>query len=286
MRKLCAMLAALAALLLAGCQEGKYVDPAFVGTWHWVDNVTWTYVFNDDGYGQRGDDRQFQMFSWGTRDGMLVLDHGPGFRNSELVYAFMGNMLNLSDHTGYFYYIRFVPDPGLVDTWVSFAYNFIEKTKNADGTGFLMPFLGKPDERVDFRWFVTENLLIHHMGPSLQVEWAYSLDEDALALVGGEGTGETQEFTRGSLSQVSALMGTWVWDRDYEWEYYFGQNAEGSRGRAGHETQIIWTTLNDNLIIIDLGTYIVESWRFMIAGSILHLSDTGGAGIAYRYARR
>ena len=273
----------MAAMFLAGCGESLNIDPAFVGTWHWAENVEWTYVFNEDGTGRRGDERQVQSFSWGTRDGVLVLDHGHGFMDDELTYAFSGNMLNLTGYIGNFDYFRFVPDLELVGTWVIFDGNFVEKTINADGTGFLMPFLGEPDERVDFNWYVAGNTLIRHMEPGLQAEWAYSISENTLTLL--DDSGDAMEFTKGSLYQNTSLIGTWAWDWDNEWEYFFGENATGKRGRYGYETQIIWTTLNDILFVIDLDTLAVENWRFMITGGMLHLFDVIDADIRYSYER-
>ena len=278
------MFVVMAAVFMSGCVEGPDTDPAFVGTWHWVNNVEWTYVINEDGTGQRGDEQHMQSFSWGTRNGVLVLNHGQGFRDDELVYTFAGDMLNLICDVGNFDYFRFAPDLDLVGTWVIFVDSFVELTKSEDGTGFFMPFLGEPYERVDFNWYIAGSLLIHRMGEGLQVKWTYTVIEDVLLLV--DEAQEVHEFRKGSLYQNPAFVGTWAWDLDNEWEYFFGENANGERGREGYKTQIIWTTFNDILIIINLDTYAIEQWRFSISGNVLNLVNLQSQDVRYSYERR
>ena len=277
------LLTILAAMSLAGCNEQLFIDPAFVGTWNWTSNVEWTYVFNADGTGQRGDAAHVQSFSWGTRDGVLILNHGQGFVNDELVYTFDGNVLNLTDHNGSFDYFKFVPDLDLVGTWIIFVDEFIEKTKTADGTGFWMPFMGEPNDRVDFNWYVAGNLLIHHMGEGLQTKWTYYVNGSSLLLTNEYG--EVQEFIKGNLYQNPALIGTWAWDANYYWEYFFSDNAMGERGIEGYKTQIIWTTLNNILFIINLDTYMIEKWRFAVTDDMLQLFDAVDASVVYSYVR-
>ena len=284
MRKLGLMFAVLATIFLAGCGDDLYVDQAFVGTWYWTDNVQFTYVFEADGSGLRGD-AQIQNFTWGTRDGVLVLNHGPAFADDELTYTFDGNMLNLTGDMGNFYYFRFVPDQNLVGTWVIFDGLLGEKTKYADGTGFYLPFLGEPDEREDFNWFNVGDLLIHHFGPLEQDMWTYNISGDVLNLESRQITGYTQEFVRGSFVQYSGLLGEWAWQDNEEWQYYFGEEAYGERGIIGQEMQLFWTTVDDVLVILCLFTFSIEQWRFTITGNILHLANLLNPGEEYSYVR-
>ena len=282
MKKLLMMFAVLSAVLLAGCTEDLYVDQAFVGTWHWTDNVQYTYVFASDGTGQRGD-AQIQSFTWGTRDGLLVLDHGPAFRDDELTYTFDGDMLNLSGEGGNFNYFRSVPNPSFIGDWVIFGDYMVGKTVNADGTGHLLHFLGGPGEEVAFNWFTANDLLIVQVGPMAQDMWTYSISGDTLNLVSRQVTGYTQEFVRGSFSQNPALLGEWAWDQDDDWQYYFGANAIGESGWIGDEEMFFWTTFENRLIMLRGAFY--ETWSFTITGDVLELVNLHDPAQRFSYVR-
>ena len=284
MKKICIMFAVLSAVFFGGCGDDLYIDQAFVGTWHWTDNVQWTYVFESDGTGRQGD-AQVQNFTWGTRDGVLVLDHGAAFADLELTYTFDGNMLNLVSELGDFNYFRFVPDQSLVGTWVIFDGFLGEKTKFVDGTGFFMPFLGESDEREDFNWFNAGDLLIHHFGPLEQDMWTYRISGDVLHLDSRQITGYTQEFTRGSFSHDTALIGEWTWVDDYDWGYYFGADAWGERGWIDEKSPMFWTTVDNSLIMLCLATFTIEQWRYTITGNVLHLDNLLVPGEAFSYTR-
>ena len=282
MQKLCMMFAVLSAVFLAGCGEGLYVDRAFVGTWYWIDNVQYTYVFESDGTG-RWWDLSVEDFTWGTRDGKLVLDFGPAFRNIELTYIFDGNMLNLTDERSNFYYFRFVPDQNLIGNWVILGDYMVGKTMNPDGTGYSSHFLSEPGEEISFNWFTANDLLIIHLGPLLQDMWTYTISGDVLNLVSRQVTGLTQEFRRGAFTQNPALIGLWAWIDDEEWLFYFGANSMGEFGWTYEESPMFWTSFGDMLILLVDGFY--EEWTFTISGDILHLVNINDPEEQYSYIR-
>ena len=284
MRKFFCKLAVIGALFLVGCGGSLYVDQAFVGTWHFIDDVRWTYVFEADGSGQRGD-LQLQEFTWGTRDGLLVLDHGPRFIDDEYTYSFDGNMLNLVGDIGNFYYFRFVPDQNLIGTWLYLDGWPAELTYLADGSGYYIPFLGEPDEREDFNWFTVGDLLIEHFNPLEQGMWTFSIIGDVLVLESRQVTGQTDEFTRGSLSQDSALVGEWAWADNDEWEYFFVADGRGERGYFGDEWPFDWTTFGDQLFIFCHVKNFMEHWRFTISGNMLHLVSMQVPDFEFSYVR-
>ena len=284
MRKFFFKLAVMAALFLAGCGSSLYIDQAFVGTWHFIDDVRWTYVFEADGSGQRGD-LQIHEFAWGTRDGLLVLNHGTGFYDVEFIYAFDGNMLNLRDDTQSFNYFRFVPDQSLIGTWVYLDGWPGEFTLNANGTGFFMPFLGAIDDREDFSWFNVGGIFIEHHGLLEQSKLTYTINNDVLVLESRQVTGLTEAFTRGSLSQDLTLVGEWVWVDDDEWEYFFGADGRGERGYVGDVRTFDWTTFGSNLFIYCHFTLGMEHWRFTILGNSLHMVSIQAPECEFSYVR-
>ena len=280
------LFAVLLMVFLAGCSEDLYVDQAFVGTWHWTSNVQWTYVFNQDGTGQRGD-ADVQSFTWGTRDGTLVLDHGPAFADEEITYTFDGNMLNFISDMGNFDYFRFVPDQSLVGTWVMLEPFLVEATKNSDGTGSMFGFPDY-DQPLSFNWFSAGDMLIVHTGPLQQDEWTYRIDGDTLNLASRQVTGYTQEWTRGSFAQNPALLGEWTWDGDDEWKYYFSIDITGERGWIGEEEPFFWATVDDMLAIVvhdAMFGLIAEKWRFTVTGNVLNLVSLDTPGVEFSYVR-
>ena len=282
MKMMCVMFAVLSAVFLVGCGEELYVDQAFVGTWHWTDNVQWTYVFEPDGNGRRGD-LDVSNFTWGTRDGTLILDFGPAFINTELTYTFDGNMLNLADETSNFNYFRSVPDQNLIGNWAILENYMVGKTMNPDGTGYFLHFLNEPGDETAFNWFSANDMLILHFGPLDQETWTYSISGGVLNLVSRHVTGLTHDFRHGEFTQNPALLGLWAWSEDDDWLFYFGANSVGEFGWIYEEAPMFWTTFADVLILLVNGSY--EEWRFTITGDNLHLVNLHAPEEQHSYVR-
>ena len=277
MKKLCMTLMTLlvvSTMLLIGCGvnvgDDLYIDHAFVGTWHSPYNVQFTHVFEADGTGQMGD-AQIRSFTWGTRNGKVVLNFGPPYVIEELVYTFDGNMLSLVGERVSLNYFRLVPDQNLIGNWVILDDYMVGKTVNADGTGYLIYFLGEPGDEMTFNWFSSDGLLIHQFGPLQQDMWTYTLSGDVLNLTNKQITGYTQEFRRGSFEQNPMLLGKWALDYDEEWIIYFGQNSTGKVGWVGEEDPMFWTVFDDTLFFLFDDGFFYENWLFSVTSNTFEL---------------
>ena len=273
----------IAALLLfaAGCQaQSLYVDMSLVGTWHWTQNVGWTYVFNADGTGQRGD-AEVHRFTWGTVDGLLVLDHGAGFVNDEMTFGISGNMLQLEGEFGTFTYFRFVPDTQLAGNWVHTGY-LVEKRINPDGTGVHVTF---PDSgNRHFNWFSVADMFIHQMDGQ-QDEWTYTVAGNWLVLESRNQADVTQEWQRGSFVERELLVGEWYWSENDAYRIVFSEGSFARQNLDGVIVPLYWTTFQDTLILVNLQTSTVEHWRFDISTGDLFMDSLTREDARYMYRR-
>ncbi|MCL2593309.1 MAG: hypothetical protein FWD82_08085 [Defluviitaleaceae bacterium] len=288
MKKILLLLLLALAIFLTGCgRDELYQDPAFVGTWHWEGNVQWTYVFNEDGTGQRGD-AQIQSFRWGTRNNTLIIDtssHGRLFRETHDYTFEEDNLITLDDGGMMAYtYLRSTENQDLLGSWVNLQHlqeiNFNEYT-----IGVTVPFDSEPDEHIDFNWFASDNILIQQFGPLDQWHWTYTINGDFLLLESTQVTGYRLEYVRGEFSNNPELLGAWAWEEDPDWEYYFLDDATCFLGFSDSEGIAIWTTFNNYLFILDPTTFTFEQWEFFIDGDTLILNSVGVHGRTFRYNR-
>lgn len=286
--RLCAAAALLAVFLLSGCFGGDdlEVDSRFVGTWNAAFNLNFEYVFGADGTGQRGD-METESFTWGVRDGLLVLVHGGQFRDSEIEFRFDNNMLTLTQLDDSQEFIRFEADPRLVGDWALFADDLMALTLNSDGTGFLSVPV-EPEERVRLRWFAANDLMVWHVvdeGPLSQERFTFRAGGDSLFMESRMTRGFELDFVRGRFERPAALAGEWEWDENPEWAYFLGDDGWGARGFPGHEDEFAWVTFGDTLILTD--GWAMEHLRFQIAGNALTLVGITGIfeGESFTYNR-
>ncbi|MCL2398676.1 MAG: hypothetical protein FWC91_02890 [Defluviitaleaceae bacterium] len=283
MKKFLSLLLLVMSMFLVGCGSRLYADSTFVGTWYWDDNVQFTYIFNADGSGQRGD-AQIHTFNWGTRNGELIINQGSAFRNEEWSYSIDGRLMTLSSDQGTFRYLNSTPDQRLVGSWINLEY--IEQVNlNADGSGQFVAFGGDPHENINFNWYSANNILIQHLGPLEQGNWTFTVTGDTLILESLQVTGYRQEFVRGVLGNDSALLGAWAWDQDPEWEYYFMEDSVALRGYYDMEVPVVWATFNNNLVMVDIMTFNVEQWTYSITGNTLTINNTQIPGQSFSYIR-
>ena len=188
-----AFLLVLVAGLLSAC-GGEEHDEALFGTWIWDGNVSYTYIFNEDGTGQRGD-ADIQEFSWSTSDDELTLDFGRGILNDSWTYTITDYALNLTRRGGAgesFDYFRVEHNPVFVGTWAWEHDDMFEYVFNADGTGSLS--FGPEEET--FRWFTAGSRIIMNVGPLIDEHWNFEIVGDVLTLDSRQVTGLTENFIR------------------------------------------------------------------------------------------
>ena len=258
-------------IVFTGCAARTlYVDPALVGTWHWTNSVGWTYVFNEDGTGQRGE-TVIHHFTWGTDAGVLVLDHGAGYVNDEFIFSLSGNILQLGGEFGMFTYFKNVPDANLVGSWLNTDY-LIEKRIDPDGTGVYESFQRALVERRYFNWYSVADMFIHQINGQ-QDEWTYTVSVNWLMLENRRVAGHTQQWQRGSFTENTALIGEWYWNENEAYRLIFFEGSTARQNLDGTVVPLYWTTFGDVLFLINIQTSMAEQWRFNITAGELHIES-------------
>ena len=256
-------------ILLSGCGGGNplYVDSAFVGTWHWDDNLQFTYVFNSDGTGQFGD-ANVRNFTWGTRDGQLILDLGRSIIDLELTYSFDGDFMTLSGAEGTFHYFRNTLNTDLVGTWVDIE-SFNQVRFDAGGSGNFTRFMYQSE---DFTWFTANNQLFEQFGPRDRYRWTFTVDGDTIVLESTQTTGLRVELSRGEICQDQSLVGNWINEATFN-QFSFNADGTGSLTPFWHDPEpFTWHTF-DNILVDYYGDFDWDKWSFTVTGDILVLNN-------------
>ena len=255
-------------ILLSGCGGNRlYADSRFVGTWHWDDNVQWTYVFNADGTGQGGD-ADVRTFSWGTRNERLILDFGRAFTDHEIRFSFDGDFLTLDGPEGEFSYFRSNPNQDLIGNWVDME-SFNQFRWNADGSGSFVHFAEDVEE---LTWHTANNRLFEHFGPLRQNHWTFTVDGDTLYLESLQVTGFSLELVRGEIYQNQVLVGNWV-NKEHFHQFSFFADGSGVFTPFGDDVESFrWYTLG-NVLVEHYGPFESDRWEFSVTGDTLVLTN-------------
>jgi hypothetical protein len=175
--------------LVTGCgerQDGDLRDDRLVGVWVWDINADYSYMFNNDGTGERGGAglHPLQEFVWSvTEDYYLTLDFGAGYMDDVWEYSINDYVLSLTNRSDgrFFEYFKVEQNLALTGTWSFESDTPHEFTFNDDGTGSRT----YAQELDSFSWFTSENLLIINSDPYgrvLDEHWTFSINDDVLTL--------------------------------------------------------------------------------------------------------
>jgi hypothetical protein len=175
--------------LVTGCgerQDGVHRDDRLVGVWVWDINADYSYIFNNDGTGERGGAglHPLQEFVWSvTEENYLTLNFGEEFIDDVWEYSINDYVLSLTNRSDgrFFEYFKVDQNLALTGTWSLESDTQHIFTFNDDGTGERT----YAPEFDSFSWFTSENLLIINSDPHgrvLDEHWTFSIDEDVLTL--------------------------------------------------------------------------------------------------------
>ena len=185
-------------LFLSACGAPDPVhDPALFGTWHWDGNINFTYIFESDGTGRRGD-RQVDEFTWDTRDDdLLVLNFGSGFADDEWTWQVVGDRLTIVNRNEpqTFSYLRPNMNPALVGTWVWDMSDEIDHYEYvfADNGTLVRGFIDEPLDNLN--WFTADNLLVMYSGVNYEM-WYFTISGNVLTIDNFHVSGQTFNYIR------------------------------------------------------------------------------------------
>jgi hypothetical protein len=149
--------------LLAGCASGGH-DEALFGEWNWNADAAYTYIFNEDGTGERGFPETRDPFTWETRGERLNIFrenalHGE-VRDEVWDYEIEDALFTITSRQREDVYHSYLPavegnNPALIGEWSleeggAFTYIFHD-----DGTGTR----GFPDGSDSFTWSADDSRL-------------------------------------------------------------------------------------------------------------------------------
>ncbi|MCL2577599.1 MAG: DUF5640 domain-containing protein [Defluviitaleaceae bacterium] len=193
--------------LFTGCFYGN--DENLFGEWLFNVDGTYTYVFYDDGTGERGFPETRHWFTWETRGERLKISHEQRVARHEIqneVWTFeieedvltITNNNNPVEEIQFSYFTAIMENnPGLVGIWSweeseTFTYVF-----NGDGTGTR----GFPGEDDSFTWAANDSRLnIFRDNPrrnEIRGElWTFELNNDRLVMTSLQQEDFTNSYTK------------------------------------------------------------------------------------------
>lgn len=285
MKKILLVLMAATMLLglFAACDGADEFDERLIGQWAYMANVAWTYTFNADGTGVRGQGRDLNEFTWSTRnDNSLRINPGRGYQNETWDYRISNGTIRLEGAAGghagaIFEYYLMGHNPALVDTWISPEFG-MTITFNANGSAQITDFFGDVESA---EWFSTTNRLVFDVGTINQEEWDMTITADGLFLVNRHIAGLEVNMIREAdfVPQEVEIIGTWEWDEDYAYIYVFYEDGTGHRGFGDDREHFRWVTMMGSLILNEG----VEVWEYSITNDVLTLNMQGI--LIYNYIR-
>ena len=77
-------------------EEVQAISEALLGTWAWLDDVTYLYVFNEDGTGTRGIGAAVEHFTWTANDAAGHIDMVLSAMTEEWSFIIVNSMLTLT----------------------------------------------------------------------------------------------------------------------------------------------------------------------------------------------
>lgn len=180
---------------LSACDSGDNIDEALVGEWLRESTYNWTYIFNEDGTGERGA-VEIQTFTWSViRDDRVLLDFA-GFRNQTWYYTIDGptlNMIHRGNESENINYFRVDHSADVVGIWAWPYDESLQFVFEADGTG-THNFAGYTSS---FYWFTArENLIIDHGPHEPNEHWHFAVTDDNLTIDSRQIAGLTRGYTR------------------------------------------------------------------------------------------
>lgn len=181
---------------LVACGGSGNIDEALVGEWLFEGTADWTYIFNEDGSGERGS-VEIQTFTWSVRNNdRIELNFGAGFQNQTWDYTITGDTLHMANRGGEresFNYFRVGNSVDLPGTWAWTDGEELQFVFNADGTG-SHNFLGYD---ASFDWFTARENLIIDNGPHEPNEhWHFNIASDILTIESRQLAGLTLSYAR------------------------------------------------------------------------------------------
>ena len=267
--------------LLAGCGGAEGQDEALIGAWAWDDTSSWEYVFEADGSGVRGaQGHGEETFTWSTNaSGRLTLNLDSG--REQWDYTIAGaNTLTLTSRNLTYTYSRLGQRADFIGSWAWDEDAGWEYVFEADGTGTR----GFPPQVESFEWATTADGRLRLRYGGTYSEWTYLITDSTLTMTHTRFANTEFHYARVLDEGNPALVGTWHWVDDSDWEYIFDANGQGKRGWLvdGDVEDFTWTTTANNQIIMRFGDY-VEGWGYSIAGNRLTLRFED---IVFQYTRQ
>jgi hypothetical protein len=169
-------------------------DENLVGTWRWVADGAYTYVFNYDGTGERGFAETNQTFTWATDGDRLEISRDQAMRReiqdetwTFFFFFYTLHMVNTKQEGVEFTYEREATDnpEELVGLWAWEADELYIVTLNGDGTGMR----GRGSEAENFTWATddggTRLNIIRDTAPAGLIRgemWTFEITEYTLTL--------------------------------------------------------------------------------------------------------
>jgi len=184
----------------------------------------------------------------------------------------------------------------LVGTWHWDENALWYYTFYADGTGSRSTYEWG---REYFNWSVSGSTLRIESQTRENLQWDRRIERWTMRYDGNrlslslEGT--THHYLRGAADNfdepepdltVTAqdIVGTWNWDTNAAWQYFFHINGEGFRGGGPSPVVEFEWTVQDGVLYIDIFG-MVEEWAVRIENNEMTLRSLQVAGVMYRYER-
>ena len=150
---------------------------------------------------------------------------------------------------------------------------------NDDGTGTRG---GEP-----FTWGVSDgNLNINPEGQARVEHWDFSIDANHQLNISSQQQVAIDLYLDKVGEIYPALIGTWTWDDDPEWRYYFNDLGGGRRGFEVNMISFEWGVVDGQLrLFLALTSGVTDSWHMTIDGDTLRLENVLYADQVFYYTR-
>lgn len=206
MKKLFGILAILVVGVLTSCGFMEGQDESLVGEWRWNAEGAYSYIFNEDGTGERGFPETRGTFTWSTRGDRLSITRDRvmrrEIRNEVWTYEIYDGILTKASRQEANVQFSYVFDDAehneaLLGTWLwdlseNYTYVF-----NADGTGVR----GFPDVRQPFTWTASDERLniILARAPEGEIReemWTFAVDNYTLSITSNQKEDLMRSYSR------------------------------------------------------------------------------------------